>query len=555
MATLLGNYDDDLVNTDIDLPALLVNYVHEKVAKRLSKHYVTRTVVTPIELFLFVAIDEAGGAKYKQYLDQVAKIKALVTALEAMKDYQFTLGVHVTITGTALETSTKTVASKVDTVKFRMRPWSHVNFCALLAILKRKDENAVKAMVERFPILANLTTNARCAYFLAKSIPFLWSMNEKHWADHIQGAVATVANSYAMSNGLRSLQRLQDKFAVAQGIFKELDLAMAETTVARFPEFDHIQNAELRPIAQSLLDVNVEMNDDKYPVSMTPAITIVLAELLCQKARIRWDWQGCQNNAAVGEWKRMITEMNASDLTSKCGIIYMRSDVVQDASRFTLPLVGRSTVLLNWPISLYADVMAPFRLVQVKCCVNKEQDLILNFDEEMGKMGLTTSRAHRLKQAVTSVLYSMWQERLGIETDENSKFKRLDCYEGARCEHYPFEALLTGYVPVQKTASFMIHARKPQVLPNDGDVEATKIINEKRIKILEPFSAELPVTAVFVTNVNSFELAHQWRRSTFTIRRDDVDRQGVLKEEPLPDYLLRNLRKHVDVRFLFYGGG
>jgi hypothetical protein len=561
MATLFGIYDDDDL---LDLPASLVNYVHAKVAKRLSEFYVTGTGVPPIKLFLFVAIDEAGRAEYKPYLDEAAKISAFVTALEAMKDYKFTLGVHVTITGTALETSTKTIPSKVDVVKFRMRPWSQVNFCALLAILKRKDKNEVKAMVERFPILSNLTTNARCAYFLAESIPFLWSWSEEHWADHIQGSIATVANYYVTSNGLQSLRGLEDRFAVAKGIFKASNMAMAEPCVARFPEFDHIQDAGLRPITQSLLDVNVEIlngeaqfmnDDDKYSVSMTPAITIVLAELLCQKARIRWDWQGCQNNAAaLGEWKRMITEMDASDLTSKCGIIYMRSDVVQDASRFTLPLVGRSTVLLNGPTALYADVMAPFRLVQVKYSVDNEQGLMFDFDEAMGNMGLTTSRAHRLKQAVTSVLYVMWQERMMIGCDNSdSGFKRLDCYEGTRCEHYPFETLLTGYVPVQKTANFAINWNA-YVLPDDGNVEATNLINKKRITILEPFSAELPVTAVFVTNVKSFELAQKGRSSPYTIERHHVDWQGVLKR-PLPAYLVKTLRKNVDVRFLFYGCG
>jgi hypothetical protein len=62
----------------------------------------------------------------------------------------------------------------------------------------------------------------------------------------------------------------------------------------------------------------------------------------------------------------------------------------------------------------------------------------------------------------------------------------------------------------------MINAWRAYVLPDDGDVEATNLINKKRITILEPFSAELPVTAVFVRNVKSFELKHP--RRSFTSR-------------------------------------
>ena len=96
----------------------------------------------------------------------------------------------------------------------------------------------------------------------------------------------------------------------------------------------------------------------------------------------------------------------------------------------------------------------------------------------------------------------------------------------------------------------MINAWGAYVLPDAGDVEATKLMDKKKIKILEPFSAERPVTAVFVTNVKSFVLKHPKKSSPFTMARDDVDWQGALKV-PLPNYLVKDLRDHVHLRFLF----
>jgi hypothetical protein len=91
------------------------------------------------------------------------------------------------------------------------------------------------------------------------------------------------------------------------------------------------------------------------------------------------------------------------------------------------------------------------------------------------------------------------------------------------------------------------------VLPHENDVEAKKLIesvNEKQIMILEEFTEELPVTAVFVTNVKSLILK-DGTTSHITISREDVDWQGV-PTTPLPAALVRGLRKHVEVRFMFY---
>jgi hypothetical protein len=137
--------------------------------------------------------------------------------------------------------------------------------------------------------------------------------------------------------------------------------------------------------------------------------------------------------------------------------------------------------------------------------------------------------------------------RWGSYKEENSSTK-----EPLRSEHYPFETLLSGYSSRYKTASFIISADSPYVSPDDNDAEATNLINQHPIRILEDFSESLPVTAVFVTNVKSFILKHKGE-ALCTVSRSDVDWQGVLRKR-LPKHLVGDLRKHVDVRFIFYGG-
>lgn len=133
----------------------------------------------------------------------------------------------------------------------------------------------------------------------------------------------------------------------------------------------------------------------------------------------------------------------------------------------------------------------------------------------------------------------MWQQPRVSAKRNSGTLVRWGSYEGPRCVYYPFDTLLAGDTSVYKTASFIVNDEKGLVsdgidgdvlLPDDHDVEATQLVNNvdgKRIMILEEFSEALPVTAVFVTNVKSFVLEHEGE-APFTIKREDVDWQGVL---------------------------
>jgi hypothetical protein len=602
--TLVGDSKDEL-----DLPTLLVNHVQNQVAYLLREYRTDGIVVPPINLFLFVVIDEAGSAQYKRYFDKANKIEKLVTALHSMKKFKFVKGVHVTVTGTGLETSTDGIDPNVETIKFRMQPWSLSNFYALLNEMKRSDEEKIKGIVMCYPILQSLTTNARCAYFLADSMPDLTARSPYQWSVYVDSSVVNVAQRYVASNALSHVKdRDKEKFTVAQEVFKALDEAMSHPNVALFPSFDHIKDATYRSVTQSLLDIYVEningkaelVGKRKYSVSVTPAVAVVLVELLCGKSNIRWNQHGLETAAALGEWKRMITEMEVSDFSSECGVTYMRSSVpVCDATsvRFTLPLVGISTVLVNVPAAPYADVMAPYRLVQTRVSVNTQEDLQLDFAAELGQLGLTKDPSYRLEQAVTSVLYTMWPtlrpevryNYIGVTAGWDREQK-----EDARFEHYPIQALRPGYTEPPETASFVLDEERLYVLPDDNDGEATPLITKKPIKILEEFVDGRPVTAVFVTNAKRFVLEKKKKmpvaeaeqpaankpepifkkrqqtvavnerqpniiedpavyenQPPVTIGKDDVDWRGVLKK-PLPGYLVGNLRNNVEVRFIFY---
>jgi hypothetical protein len=78
-----------------------------------------------------------------------------------------------------------------------------------------------------------------------------------------------------------------------------------------------------------------------------------------------------------------------------------------------------------------------------------------------------------------------------------------DDVDEARCEHYPYQTLFSDCTPALKTASFTIEDENPNVLPDDGDVEATELIKKRQIKVWEEFTSQYAVTAVFVTNAKT----------------------------------------------------
>jgi hypothetical protein len=546
--TLLG--DDP--KSDCDLPALVAGYVHEQITALLPNF----DGVSPLNLFLHVTIDEAGRDDYKHFLDTAGKIEAIVTALTNMHRYKFQQGVHVTVTGTSLEISTKSIDSNLDTVKYHMQPWTLDNFHAFLDKSKRVDKGAIKTIITRFPILEDLTTNARCSYFLVDSMPNITATDMKRWRRYVDISVSNVTQRYVHSNGLAILSTPDQKLKVAQAAFKAINDAIKQPKMAAFPNFNYMQDKALRGVAQSLLQINLEIRNDKaifmdqgkYSVSMTPAIAVVLAELLDEDAAISWDWQGFESTAALGEWKRMITAAQEPNFLNRFGIIHMATPVPAGNAEtsFTLPFVNSLTVLVNGPRAQYADVIAPFRLVQAKFSKDRSNEKRLQFEKELGKMGLANGTKYQLQQAVTSALYVMWQRPYANRAKTDSADpSRLPFLKKERCEHYPFQTMLSGYFTLHQEVNFCIEGAN--VTPVD---EGAHLFKKKPINVLELFTQQQPITALFVTNAASFVLEKDGE-VLITIERDDVDWQGILKE-PLPQHMVETLRKNVEVRFMFY---
>ena len=105
-----------------------------------------------------------------------------------------------------------------------------------------------------------------------------------------------------------------------RAVLKHLD--RCEYKSPTIPAFDEDLTDEVLIKAQSLVDLHVEKNGNNfslndghdYAVSVTPAITIVLAALLRNRATLQSCWSGFESIVALDELFRLVREESADEI-------------------------------------------------------------------------------------------------------------------------------------------------------------------------------------------------------------------------------------------------
>jgi hypothetical protein len=257
-------------------------------------------------------------------------------------------------------------------------------------------------------------------------------------------------------------------------------LATMKTRSTDLPEFDGLTPTE-REIALSLVQINLEFSlegdqlvrNELFPVSITPAIALVLFILAGVPASVLAGWRAEEEVAALyavkewicGCWKKHATALAAAQKrfcrgTRKLSAFedWLRSEEKfeeYDLERFDLerdfgrvlgklrlfrldkqvrttkdgdqsvkiPLISSSSIAVNGDLARFADVIAPFMLVQAKH--TSKAHVVVDLNEELDKCGLlkgcTDDRALR-------GLLAVWDGRVDdyFQAAENAMMKASD---------------------------------------------------------------------------------------------------------------------------------
>ena len=353
---------------------------------------------------LYAIIDEAGHDAY--FAD-----KHNLTALGEVVD-KFASDGQLVLSGTGLDLLTTDIGSTGEGInKIRMMPWSVADFAKLA-----KNRDMVQLVKNHF-VYGAMVSNARAASFLLK-----WLVTTEKWGEpdeNVPNVLRGVAYGYISGNGLKDLNDCSRR-KVARAVFKVLDACVYDNPkIPAFEENRTLLSEDELSKAKSLIDVHVKKTGTEiklhdghhYAVSVTPAIALVLATLLGSSASLVHQWAGFKAVAALNElFKFKLAREVESEEVPEYKIVQLDRPYHAMKTNKTLlvPVVDPFTVLVNGERASFADVIAHYRLIQAKHCVNSNGTAQLYIKDELMKMGLLKCSPFAKKVFARS-LYQIWK--------------------------------------------------------------------------------------------------------------------------------------------------
>jgi hypothetical protein len=296
------------------------------------------------------------------------------------------------------------------------------------------------------PKLRALATNARSAHFMIQAIRFLSSKYARdYWTFHLEAiapaVVTRVMHRYIDTNGLKDLD-WDERRIVAASVFYALKEARAGFGTGSygpiFPPSFPLLRGKAKSVANALVTSNVNRIDDDRRVELfestmpaltvTPAIAMVLYTLAGVRLVMNRDWRGaeevtalnavrrsmlnaysrCRDQENVGRLKTDLNQIELFYLSQQIESPRNRSTVEEIADKKALegtmaadqeesqdtdglrgqvkvPMVRKASILVNGRTAKFADVMAPYMLMQSKHSSQKSKSVAFELEDELRK--------------------------------------------------------------------------------------------------------------------------------------------------------------------------
>mmetsp|Transcript_9863 Transcript_9863/g.27928 ORF Transcript_9863/g.27928 Transcript_9863/m.27928 type:complete len:1049 (+) Transcript_9863:379-3525(+) len=326
------------------IPKLVSEIVGRKLGRSSVPKLLTRTRLSVIIDEAYSIVDRLGSVEKLQ----IIRADLLETVCEHTR---------LIICGTGYDTVSHRFSTEADVRKFDMKPWDRTHFLKKAVAEDSINGKLISEAVEKSHLLLAMTTNARAANLLIRSLKTtrwhrslndiknargILKNNPRSIADdevpdlsHQECAslVSTVADEYMTMNGLAETTKQQRRL-IAHSVLDELHnathfihkritypqfqklraLVTHEQPEIVIDEHGHLGNEgvktcieKLVPKALCLLSINMEVDKEgnlekvtgDIPVEVTPAITLVLCRMLGISAEIFTGWEGLEKVAAL----------------------------------------------------------------------------------------------------------------------------------------------------------------------------------------------------------------------------------------------------------------
>jgi hypothetical protein len=416
----------------------LLAYIRTGIEKKFSKFGLK--VKDRLNMHVCVIFDEAGAEDLCHLFEDKAFLEELCRHLKL----HLAESVAVVVSGTGI--TGKNLTSDGDAYIFRLKPWAPGDVRTLFAQrdidLVRKNDDTLETVVDAIfghPKLRGITSNARCAFLLREAILTVcsshvsdsWAVQLDAWAPAL---VTTVVHEYMADNIIQGLG-FGARRVVAACVFRALEDAASwrpdsGAVVFHPPSFEGLVGAPLA-VARALVTWNVELAGAKFDkekvlklvkgerrvISVTPAIATVLFVMAgVQVSMISRRTRAVEEVAALYAARQGVLRCfdrfqadgeKLHEELCKIRLYELRKqiqpfrkvaaeqiDVVVPArkmkqSRVRVPIVSESSVLLNGDMASFADVIAPYMLLQAKHASGKR--VKVDIEHELGKCCLLKS--------------------------------------------------------------------------------------------------------------------------------------------------------------------
>jgi hypothetical protein len=421
------------------------------------------------------------------------------------------------------------------------------------------------------PLLDALSTNGRAAYYMVRAIASASrrtaSFRRQGWRSHLSFLVPAIVDEvvveYMQNNGIRTLGEVA-RPRVAAWVFGSLSRLKKKSL--ELPVFEGLDVSEAGK-ALMLLQLNVQKSDGQvyllddalYSASVTPALAIVLFSMAGVFTGVLSGWRGEEEVAALyaahqaiverfGNHVREIHELQSRyekearrDLESAGSearkaaaaasykqdfqvlvdefdeslrelYVYRIQHPIQSnpmGAAVKIPLVPRTSILLNAEKASFADVVAPYTFIQTKHTSKSESSVKVDLAAEVGKCCLLKScKADRALRGLVALWDGAFESFLptpnetGGGSSEASERAPKQFWTLQSSKSYPANLIATrqpfdgvAYAEIMRNGKVKNTKMVLPRLPSTLDISFVLSSNAERIDLVLPGKYTIPITA------------------------------------------------------------
>ena len=560
----------------------------DHIKQSLSKQYPSYNPEQKLNMHATLVLDEIQIEN--DFFDRAGD-KRLIDFFDSQLKH-FAHGVRLVACGTGL--TGENLQSDTECFKIHLNRWTRKDVANVLPSLLKPDENPNHILNAIFnqPVLDALTTNARAAEFLLEEIV---KINNRLVANYVaQGELlnrlndampflfSTVVFRYAEMNGLHSLDAEQRR-RVAAFVFGAVEDAR-DRDILEPPDFRGLSDME-ESVAWSLLDHNLQYFSDKPPkivrknersLSVSSAVATVLFSMSGASARIFTDWQAQEGISALHAFRQEVLKylhhyrrklekgedgMTALDNDlAKLILVRVRQRVLPKnyKSSFSVPKFSKDVIWINGDKASFADVIAPYKLIQCKHRIGKKP-VKVDLSDELRKCGLL--RNNDPNDGGRVPLRAVWAIWSGRFQDHQVKLKYSetttdDQYAFVQRQHesLAFPENMIGPNIVERVEPVKVALKNGRWRFMDG----TNQILPKLSHLVKPDSKEPRISFVISTNMSRVSVIGRSGKIC-GLCKDDLHEDGRVNKDILKTrneeegwaIIEATVADGVDVKFLF----